>query len=94
MGGRGEVAQKHSPALEMDSSESRRADVRRTYENYRELVDRVGDAFGDAIKASIWLSTPSVDFDNRTPLEVAREKDYRVASLEPFLIRMEHGVFY
>ena len=62
------------------------------YLRYRQLVDRVTDAFGDAIVASRWLSTPSVDFNSQPPLEIAKRNGYDVSILEPVLIRIEHGV--
>jgi uncharacterized protein (DUF2384 family) len=63
-----------------------------TYFRYRQLVDRVTDAFGDATVASRWLSTPSSDFNSQPPIEVAKRNGYDVAILEPILIRIEHGV--
>jgi len=62
------------------------------YVRYRQLVDRVTDAFGDATVASRWLSTPSNDFNLQPPIEVAKRNGYDVAILEPALIRIEHGV--
>jgi hypothetical protein len=62
------------------------------YARYRQLVDRVTDAFGDATVASRWLSTPSKDFDSQPPIEVAKRNGYDISVLEPVLIRIEHGV--
>lgn len=60
--------------------------------HYQTLVARTVDAFGDEIKASRWLSLPSRDFDGQTPLEAAQKSGYALQSIEPVLIRIEHGV--
>lgn len=62
--------------------------------NYNELVDRVVDVFGDEIAASRWLSSPNADFEQKTPIDVAREHEYDRTVLEPVLIRIEHGVYF
>jgi len=91
-----EVGFGRSPLINTDPNEdSASADGSNAYtlyKRYRELVDRVTDAFGDEIVASQWLSTPSVDFNSRPPIEVAERSGYDVAVLEPVLIRIEHGV--
>jgi uncharacterized protein (DUF2384 family) len=61
---------------------------------YRELVERAVDAFGDELKASLWLSVPSQDLDGLTPLQVFQQSGYDLQALEPTLVRMEHGVDY
>jgi uncharacterized protein (DUF2384 family) len=64
------------------------------FANYSKLIDRVVDVFGDEITASKWLSTPSSDFDQKSPLQVARDDAYQMTALEPVLIRIEHGVYF
>jgi uncharacterized protein (DUF2384 family) len=61
---------------------------------YKTLIERTVDAFGDEIKASRWLSLPNQDFDGKTPLQVAQKDGYGLKAIEPFLIRIEHGVEY
>jgi uncharacterized protein (DUF2384 family) len=61
--------------------------------NYKKLIERVVDVFGDEIKASLWLSVPSADFEGQTPLQVAKKNGYSVDLLEPALIRIEHGIY-
>jgi hypothetical protein len=62
--------------------------------NYRALVARATDVFGDEIKASRWLSTPNADLAGRVPLEMASLQDYELSFLEPIFIRIEHGIDY
>jgi len=69
-------------------------DVEQHFSNYSKLVDRVVDVFGDEIAASKWLSTPNADFDQKSPLQVARDDAYQTTSLEPVLIKIEHGVYF
>lgn len=64
------------------------------YENYRKLVTRVTESFGDAIQAQRWLSSPSPDLEGRTPIAVAREDEYKMTRLEPLLVRYEHGTSF
>ncbi len=59
---------------------------------YRVLIARTVDAFGDEIKASLWLSLPNHDFGGKTPLQVAQTNGYDLQAIEPVLIRIEHGV--
>jgi uncharacterized protein (DUF2384 family) len=61
---------------------------------YRMLVARAVDAFGDEVKASRWLSLPSLDFNGQTPLQVAQNSGYDLKVIEPILIRIEHGVAF
>jgi len=61
---------------------------------YRKLVSRTVEAFGDEVKASEWLSRPNADFGNETPLAVAQKSGYDYRAIEPFLIRIEHGIDY
>lgn len=63
-------------------------------ENYRELVSRTVDAFGDEIKASKWLSMPNRDLGGQTPLQAVQTSGYDMQVLEPILTRIEHGVDY
>jgi hypothetical protein len=62
--------------------------------NYRALVARATDVFGDAIRASRWLSTPNADLADRVPLEMASLQDYEFSFLEPIFVRIEHGIDY
>jgi uncharacterized protein (DUF2384 family) len=59
---------------------------------YRTLIARTVDVFGDEIKASRWLSLPNRDFDGQTPLQVAQKTGYDLQAIEPILIRIEHGI--
>lgn len=61
-------------------------------QRYRSLIARTVDAFGDEIKASRWLSLPNRDFGGQTPIQVAQKDGYDLRTIEPFLIRIEHGV--
>jgi uncharacterized protein (DUF2384 family) len=60
--------------------------------NYRKLVDRVAEVFGDEIKASRWLSLPNPELNGETPLQIAQRNDYDAQVLEPILTRIEHGI--
>ena len=66
-------------------------------QNYRELVSRAVEVFGDELKASTWLSRPSTDLNGRTPLDVAQSVDYDESRLqrafEPIFTRIEHGIY-
>ena len=65
--------------------------------NYRELVSRTVEVFGDESKASRWLSLPNTDLNGRTPLDVAQSVDYDESRLqpvfEPIFTRIEHGIY-
>jgi len=63
-------------------------------ERYRVLVSRTVDAFGDEIKASLWLSLPNEELHGQTPLQAVEKSGYDMKVLEPMLTRMEHGVYY
>jgi hypothetical protein len=80
-----------APLFSVEEPETRGGTERR-FLNYKGLVNRVVDVFGDDLKASKWLSLANDDFGGKTPLEVAQEADYNVASLEPVLVRIEHGI--
>ncbi|MGO9318907.1 MAG: antitoxin Xre/MbcA/ParS toxin-binding domain-containing protein [Terracidiphilus sp.] len=60
---------------------------------YRILVARVVDVFGDELKASRWLSLPNRELDGQIPIQVAEKDGYSLKSIEPLLIRIEHGVY-
>jgi uncharacterized protein (DUF2384 family) len=62
--------------------------------NYRSLVARATDVFGDAIKASRWLSSPNADLGGRVPLQLAEVRDYDYSMLEPIFTKIEHGIDY
>ena len=64
----------------------------RNLSNYRALVNRVSDVFGDEVKASLWLSHPNADLGGETPLQFAMKDCYEAQTLEPILARMEHGI--
>jgi len=66
----------------------------RDLKNYRELVARTVDVFGDELKASRWLSLPSPDLNGETPIQVAQRHRYDVQSIEPILTRIEFGIDY
>jgi uncharacterized protein (DUF2384 family) len=61
--------------------------------NYRNLVDRVVDVFGDEVKASQWLSIPNPELNGETPLQAAQRNGYNTQVLEPILTRIEHGIY-
>jgi uncharacterized protein (DUF2384 family) len=61
---------------------------------YRHLVARTVEVFGDELKASRWLSLPNPDLSGETPLEAAQKNGYDAQTLEPILIRIEHGIDY
>jgi len=69
------------------------AATQRELTNYRKLVDRVVDAFGDEIKASRWLSRPNPELNGETPLQTAERNGYDLQVLEPLLTRIEHGIY-
>jgi uncharacterized protein (DUF2384 family) len=66
----------------------------RALANYRALVARTVEAFGDEIKASKWLSLPNKDLKGLTPLQLAQANGYSTQSLEPILTRIEHGIYF
>ena len=66
----------------------------RENENYRKLVARAVDVFGDEIKASRWLSIPNSDLNGATPLEATRKEGYSAHLLEPIINRIEHWIDY
>ena len=72
-------------------------DTRQEYSNYRALVERSIEVFGDDLKAALWLSTPSIDLDGKVPMQVAQELRYSGSELdrifEPIFIRIEHGIY-
>ncbi|MGO9638736.1 MAG: antitoxin Xre/MbcA/ParS toxin-binding domain-containing protein [Terracidiphilus sp.] len=65
----------------------------RRMKRYRILVARVVDVFGDELKASRWLSLPNRELDGQIPIQVAEKDGYSLKSIEPLLIRIEHGVY-
>jgi uncharacterized protein (DUF2384 family) len=74
-----------------DEGDSNPASLRELL-NYRKLVARTVDAFGDEVKASMWLSMPNPFLDGETPLRAAQRDGYNFLILEPILTRMEHGI--
>ncbi len=93
---------KHLPTAEIDrgssSSQARGktialGDSACDFSNYNRLVARVVDAFGDEVKASRWLSLPNAELEGASPLEVAEKDGYRGETVEPILIRIQHGIY-
>ena len=72
-------------------------DAARQLKSYEALVARATDVFGDPIKASIWLSTPSADFKGMVPLEAAQNVNFQAAKVEelfePVFAIIEHGIY-
>ena len=70
---------------------------RSQYSNYRQLVERTIDVFGDERKASLWLSTPSSDLQGKVPMQVAQSVGYARTELdrifEPIFLGIEHGIY-
>lgn len=62
--------------------------------NYKRLVARAVDVFGDEIKASKWLSLPNSELNGDTPLEVARRHHYDGEVLEHIFTQIEHGIYF
>jgi len=62
--------------------------------NYKQLVARAVDVFGDEIKASKWLSLPNSELNGDTPLQVAQRDGYSGQLLEPIFTRIEHGIYF
>jgi uncharacterized protein (DUF2384 family) len=69
------------------------AEGQRELANYRQLVDRVVDVFGDETKASLWLSLPNQELNGQTPLQVAQRSGYRLELIDPLLLVIEHGIY-
>lgn len=61
---------------------------------YKVLTARAVEVFGDEIKAAQWLSTPSVDFGGKAPIQVASQSGYEAEVLEPVFTRIEHGIYF
>lgn len=62
------------------------------YSEYRQLIARAVEVFGDDKEAARWLSQQNTDFLGRTPLQ-----DFIEHGPEPVLKvlgRIEHGVFF
>jgi uncharacterized protein (DUF2384 family) len=72
--------------------------VENEYRNYKRLVDRAIEVFGDDLTASRWLSMPSVDLGGKVPLQIAISVHYDYpqmeAIFEPIFIRIEHGIYW
>ncbi len=72
--------------------------AREHLKSYRALVARTIDVFGDQIKASLWLSSPSPDFGGKAPLQIAQMVDYSPAEIdrlfEPVFVRIEEGIYW
>lgn len=62
------------------------------YVEYQQLVARAVEVFGNEIEANRWLSSSSVDFDGRTPLQALVEKGPDLPM--SVLGKIEHGVFF
>jgi hypothetical protein len=61
--------------------------------NYKQLVARAVDVFGDEIKASKWLSLANPELSGETPLQVSQRNGYNPEVLEPLLTQIEHGIY-
>ena len=62
--------------------------------NYKLLVARAVDVFGDEIKASKWLSLPNPELKGETPLQVAQRHNYNDQVLEPIFTLIEQGIYF
>lgn len=60
---------------------------------YQRMMERVIDVFGDEIRANLWLCESNAAFGNQTPMQVARLDSYRLETLEPVLMQLEHGIY-
>jgi len=73
------------------------SDLRKQYENYKALVDRANEVFGDDLTAARWLSMPSIDLENKVPLQLAQSFNYDANQMydvfEPIFLRIEHGIY-
>lgn len=83
-----QVNESGAPVIQADFGETQE-----TYRHYQRLVERVIDVFGDEVRANLWLSEPSTALGGETPLQVARRDKYSVDTLEPVLVRLEHGIY-
>jgi uncharacterized protein (DUF2384 family) len=85
------------PILSEATEEAIQVAARKSYDNYRRLVERTVDVFGDELIASRWLSMPSSDFGGKVPIQVAQSVDYDASELdrifEPIFVHMEHGIY-
>jgi uncharacterized protein (DUF2384 family) len=62
------------------------------YDEYKHLVARAVEVFGDELDATRWLSAGNSDFAGRTPLQaLVEEGPDHVLSV---LGKIEHGVFF
>jgi len=71
--------------------------IKAEYANYQALVERTIDVFGSEVKASRWLSMPSVDLGGKIPLQVAQSVSYSASEIErifePIFVQIEHGIY-
>ncbi len=85
------------PDVLSDDGERMLMAARAEYRNYRSLVERAVDVFGDELKASLWLSSPSADLDGLIPMQVAQRVKYSAEEIErifePVFLRIEHGIY-
>ncbi|MFN7919979.1 MAG: antitoxin Xre/MbcA/ParS toxin-binding domain-containing protein [Bryobacteraceae bacterium] len=61
------------------------------YQEYKGLVARTVEVLGSDLEATKWLSSPSNDFEKRTPLQ-----EFERNGLPPVLHvlgKIEHGIF-
>jgi len=81
-----------NPYTEIDSAKQTEQSAAKLA-NYKALVARAVDVFGEERKASIWLSVPNESLGGKAPLQVAQETGYDPQSLEPLFTRIEHGIY-
>ena len=88
---------KRTASITKSRPESRAFSTEAEFKSYRDLIDRALEVFGDELKASRWLSMPSVDLDGKVPLQVAQSVHYAASELqrifEPVFVRIEHGIY-
>jgi len=72
----------------------KKADAGKTAGSEEAALARVVAAFGDEDKALEWLTTPNQEFGGDTPFNVLAAHGFDLQVIEPFLVRMEHGVDY
>jgi hypothetical protein len=80
-------------SFEMQPTFKPRVTTRAEYDAYVALIDHAFDALGPELGRS-WLDTSHPEFEDMTPLDFGEKYGYDHPSLEGFLVRFEHGVFY
>lgn len=92
------VAEINCLTASSDSVVSSERSPHEKYSDYKRLVDRAVEVFGDDLIASRWLSMPSVDLEGKVPLQVAQAVEYEFGKMEeifePIFMRIEHGIYW